>query len=144
MPGGWASTLTKRVRTVSRSALVGGVATLVDLAAMAVLVYGVGILPRFASPLSLALGLGCQFIGNKVFAFEDRSRAWGRQAALFLGVEAVGFIANVAIFELASRFSPLPLLVTRMATQALVYFALCLPAWTWIFKAPAIAPSRAS
>jgi putative flippase GtrA len=133
-----------RVRTLLKSALVGGVATLVDLCAMSLFVYGAGILPRVASPFSLALGLACQFVGNKVFAFEDRSRAWGRQAALFLMVEALGFAANVALFDFAVRFSPLPLLVTRMGAQALVYFGLCLPAWSLIFKAPEAARPEAS
>jgi putative flippase GtrA len=120
-----------------KSAAVGGVATLTDLGVLSLLVYALGLSPRLASPVSLALGIALQFVGNKLFAFEDRRRAWGRQAALFLSVEALGFAANVALFDLALRASPLPLLVTRMLCQSVVYFGLCLPGWSLIFKAGA-------
>ncbi|MFO0760484.1 MAG: GtrA family protein [Byssovorax sp.] len=118
-----------------RSALVGGVATFADLASMALLVHGAGTSPRAASPIALALGIAFQFVGNKLFAFRDARPRWGRQAAQFLLVEAIGFTANLLLFDMLVRVSPLPLLLTRVLTQSIVYFGVCLPLWSRIFKA---------
>ncbi len=122
-----------------RSGGVGLVATASDVAALSGLVVLCGLSPRAASVPALALGVGIQFVGNKLFAFRDRSRAWGRQAALFLCVESLGFAANLALFDLAATHVALPLAVLRLATTSLVYFALCLPLWSLVFRQPTVA-----
>lgn len=122
-----------------RSVAVGLVATASDLASLCGLVALCGLSPRAASVPALALGVGIQFVGNKLFAFRDRSRAWGRQAALFLCVESLGFAANLALFDLAATQVALPLAVLRLATTSLVYFALCLPLWSLVFRQPRVA-----
>ena len=120
-----------------RSAGVGAIATAIDLAALALLVSGFGLDPRVASIPALSLGIVAQFFGNKLFAFEDKSKAWARQGALFLGVEALGFIANLALFHLMVTYTPLPYLLVRVLTTAVVYFGICLPLWSRIFHPPA-------
>lgn len=120
--------------TVARSAIIGILATLTDLTALALLVSGFGMSPRLASMPALALGIAVQFVGNKWFAFGDRSPAWLRQGAQFLGVETLGFVANLLLFDLALRFTHLPYLPLRLLTTNLVYFAICLPLWSLIFK----------
>lgn len=120
--------------TVARSATIGILATLTDLTALALLVSGFGMSPRLASMPALALGIAVQFVGNKWFAFGDRSPAWLRQGAQFLGVETLGFAANLLLFDLALRFTQLPYLPLRLLTTNLVYFAICLPLWSLIFK----------
>ena len=120
--------------TVARSAIIGILATLTDLTALALLVSGFGMSPRLASMPALALGIAVQFVGNKWFAFGDRSPAWLRQGAQFLGVETLGFVANLLLFDLALRFTQLPYLPLRLLTTNLVYFAICLPLWSLIFK----------
>ena len=122
------------VRSWLRSAGVGALSTLVDFAVLATLVSGLGLSARLASPLALGLGIGCQFVGNKLFAFEDRRPAWAKQAALFLVIEAAAFAANVALFDVAVRALALPYLVVRAACQAIVYFGISLPLWTQLFK----------
>lgn len=125
------------LRTVLKSSGVGALATLVDFALLAALVSGAGLDPRVASPFALAAGLCLQFIGNKLFAFEDRRARWARQAAAFLGVEALAFAANLALFDVAVRALPLPYLLVRAACQSTVYFGLCLPLWSRVFEAGA-------
>lgn len=120
-----------------RSVGVGAIATGIDFAVLATLVSGLGYGVRAVSPLALAAGLSFQFFGNKLFAFEDRRPRWGRQAAIFLLIELFAFGANLAIFDLAVRFVPLPYLVLRAATQALVYFGFCLPLWSRVFESSA-------
>lgn len=112
---------------------VGAFATLLDLATLGVLVSGLHFSPRIASFPALTLGIAVQFIGNKLFAFEDRSKRWGSQAAQFFAVEALGFIANWVLFDLAVSRLPLPYLVVRLITTNVVYFGICLPLWSRIF-----------
>jgi len=106
---------------------------LVDFAVLATLVSALGHSARVASPIALACGIAFQFVGNKVFAFRDKSTAWARQAALFVAIEALAFIANVALFDVAFRFLPAPYLVLRAGCQAIVYFGISLPLWTRLF-----------
>ena len=127
---------TKRQRLwlVLRSMAVGSVATIGDLALLAMLVTGLGMHARVASAPALALGIVAQFVGNKLFAFQDHSRAWVRQGALFLAVEALGFGANLALYDFIMAHSSLPYLPVRLATTSLVYFGICLPLWSRIFE----------
>lgn len=125
-----------------RSAGVGIAATAVDLGALALLVSVLSVPVRIASVPALALGIAMQFAGNKWFAFGDRSRAWLRQGVQFLGVEALGFALNLLLFDLAVTHTALPYLPLRLLTTSLVYFAVCLPLWSRIFK-PALEERRA-
>jgi putative flippase GtrA len=122
------------VWVVVRSAAVGLLATATDLVALAVLVSGLGISPRIASVPALVLGIGVQFVGNKWFAFGDRSPRWMQQGAQFLGVETVGFVANLVLFDLAVTLTKLPYLPLRLLTTNLVYFLICFPLWSLIFR----------
>jgi len=126
---------------VVRSAAVGLLATATDLIALAVMVSGFGLSPRVASIPALALGVGVQFVGNKLFAFEDRSAKWLRQGAQFLGVESLGFVANLVLFDLAVTLTRLPYLPLRLLTTNLVYFCICLPLWSRIFRTRLEEPS---
>jgi putative flippase GtrA len=112
---------------------VGAVATLTDLLVLTLLANGLGLGPRIASMPALASGIVVQFVGNKFFAFEDASKKWAGQAALFLGVEAMGFVMNLVLFDVAVRVLPLPLVAVRLLTTNAVYFGLCLPLWSRIF-----------
>lgn len=122
------------VRSWLKSAGVGAISTLVDFAALATLISGLALSARLASPVALSLGLACQFVGNKLFAFEDRRPAWAKQAVLFLGIEAFAFAANLLLFDIAVRKLALPYLVLRAACQAVVYFGISLPLWTRLFQ----------
>jgi putative flippase GtrA len=120
---------------------VGAISTLVDFAVLALLVSGLAMSVRLASPVALLLGLGCQFVGNKLFAFEDRRPEWAKQALLFAGIEAVAFGANLLVFDIAVRHVALPYLILRAACQAAVYFGISLPLWSRLFQ-PAAKPAE--
>lgn len=122
------------VRTIVKSAGVGAVSSFIDLAMMAVLVSGFAFSARVASPIALGAGLSFQFVGNKLFAFDDKRARWGKQAAQFAMVEAVAFLANLALFDVAVRAVPLPYLLVRILTQSAVYFGLSLPLWSRVFE----------
>ena len=124
-----------RLETLARSAGVGVVATAVDLATLALLVHACGVGARAASAPALALGVALQFVGNKRLAFRDRDPDWAPQAARFMLVEALAFVANLALFDLASRHVSLPPVALRLATTSAVYFSVCLPLWSRVFRA---------
>lgn len=135
-------TARRSLATVLRSAGVGAVATLTDLGALALLVHVWRISARAASPVALLLGVAVQFVGNKLVAFRDRDPRWASQAARFAAVEAVAFAANVALFDVAVQHVALPPVALRLITTNLVYFGLCLPLWSRIFR-PTAAPGDA-
>ncbi len=124
----------ERVATLARGAGVGIVATAVDLASLAVLVHAFGFSARVASVPALLLGVVIQFVGSKLVTFRNRDRAWGAQALRFAAVEAVGFAANVALFDVAVRNVALPPVALRLVTTNVIYFCVCLPLWARIFR----------
>lgn len=121
-------------RVLSRSAAVGVVATALDFLTLVVLVSGFGVPARIASLPALSLGIVAQFIGNKRFAFRDRSRAWLRQAALFLAIEALGFACNAVCFDRLLVGTRLPYVLCRVLSTSIVYFCVCLPLWSRLFS----------
>src|SRR6185437_7528150 len=94
MPAWW-----KTVSTFARSALTGGLATLVDLGVIAFAVGVLGVSPAVANVPALLLGAVVQFFGNRCFAFKARSGALGRQAGLFVLTEAVTMALNGALYH---------------------------------------------
>jgi putative flippase GtrA len=126
-----------RAAVLARSAGVGAIATLTDLGVLALLATGLGLGPRVASVPALLAGIAVQFVGNKLFAFRDRSPRWIEQAAAFGAIEVLGACLNVALFDWAVRALPLPYLATRLLVTNAVYLGVCLPLWSRVFAAPA-------
>lgn len=126
--------MTHSLRTLSRSAVVGLVATGLDFLTLVILVSGLGLAPRIASLPALCLGIAAQFVGNKWLAFRDPSREWLRQAACFLGIELLGFVCNAVCFDRLLVVTHLPYVVCRVLSTSLVYFGVCLPLWSRLFS----------
>jgi putative flippase GtrA len=118
-----------------RSAVVGIVATLVDLLALLVLVQIAGARPEVANVPALILGLAAQFAGNKVFAFRDRSPDLLGQGSRFLLVEAGALTLNAVAFHLAVTLTPIPYPAARLLGSSLVYFGWSYPLWRRVFGA---------
>ena len=124
------------LRTLSRSAVVGLVATGLDFLVLIALVSGLGLEPRIASFPALSLGIAAQFVGNKWLAFRDRSPDWVRQAGCFLAIEAIGFVCNAVCFDRLLVLTHLPYVVCRALSTSIVYFGVCLPLWSRLFGSP--------
>jgi len=121
-------------RRLSRSALVGLVATIVDLVCLHVMIDVLGLAPTVANVPSLLMGLGVQFVGNKYYAFEDKSSALLRQGALFGAIEVGALLLNAGVFHLCVTFTAVGPIVVRIFASALVYFGYSYPLWHLIFK----------
>ncbi len=122
------------LRTFTRSAAVGVVATAVDFLSLIGLVSGLGFPARMASLPALSLGIAVQFFGNKWLAFRDPSRDWLRQVTSFLAIEALGFACNAFCFDRLLAITHLPYVVCRVLSTSIVYFAVCLPLWSRLFS----------
>ena len=120
-----------------RSAGAGAIAAGVDLASLYVMVSLVGIAPRVASVPALLLGNVAMYFGQKHFAFRARGGSVRRELALFVAVQAGGFVLNIALYELvlrvvasASHFY----VVTRLVTTNVVWLAYSFPLWHFVFR----------
>ena len=122
------------IRTLTRSAAVGLVATGLDFLALISLVSVLGVPPRVASLPALSLGIVAQFVGNKWVAFRDSSPDWWRQAVCFVAIEALGFMCSALCFDRLLVLTHLPYVVCRALSTSLVYFCVCLPLWSRLFS----------
>ena len=121
----------ERIGVLLRSAVVGLLATASDLGTLMLLIHGAGLSKRAANTPSLLPGLLVQFIGNKYFAFEDRSKAIVKQGSLFVLIEIVAFALNVLLFDLLVTFTPVHEILARLLGTNIVYLGFSFPAWTF-------------
>jgi putative flippase GtrA len=124
----------RRLLILLRSCAVGLLATAADLVSLFLLVHGLGLAPAQANVPTLLPGLLIQFLGNKFFAFGDRSPELLKQSSLFLLVELGAFVLNVLVFHLIVSLSDVHYLTARMLGTALVYLGFSFPLWGLIFR----------
>jgi len=121
----------ERLWVLVRSAAVGLLATASDLGSLMLLIHGLGLTKRAANMPSLLPGLLVQFIGNKFFAFDDRSRAIVRQGSLFFIIELVAFGLNVLLFDLLVSRTPIHEILARLLGTNIVYLGFSFPMWSF-------------
>jgi putative flippase GtrA len=108
--------LIERLRVLGRSAAVGLVATISDLATLTLLVHVAGLSKR---------------VGNKYFAFEDSSKKIVKQGSLFLLIEAVAFGLNVLLFDLLVTLTPIHEILARLLGTNITYLGFSFPLWSF-------------
>jgi len=125
----------QRVLVWMRSSLVGLLATASDLGTLAILIHAFDLTEKAANLPSLVPGLVVQFLGNKYFAFDDRSKALVKQTSLFLLIEIVAFGLNALLFHLLVSLTPLHFILARLAGTNIVYLGFSLPMWSiFVFR----------
>jgi putative flippase GtrA len=128
-----------RLARLGRAALAGGVATLVDLAVLALLVSVAHLPPRVANVPALVAGGVVSFVGNRHFAFRAKAGSLAKQAVLFTAIELVTLTLNGVLFDLAMRgleahpgwYAPV-----RLVTSHVVFLAWSYPLWRLVFRVP--------
>jgi putative flippase GtrA len=125
--------LGRRLLILVRSSTVGIFATLSDLTTLFLLIEVGGLSPEWANVPSLVPGLAVMFVGNKYFAFGDRSRQIVKQGVRFLFVEAWAFLINALLFHVLTKEVAVPFLLARMLGTCIVYLGFSFPFWTFIF-----------
>jgi putative flippase GtrA len=121
-------------RTLLRAVVVGVGATLVDLGALWLLVNIFGWPPVAANVPALFVGVAAQFVGCKLFAFENRSPRLVQQGGQFALVEAGALVLNALLFHLFVTATTMPYPAARLLGSALVYFCYSYPLWRRIFE----------
>jgi putative flippase GtrA len=119
----------KRLGVLLRSASVGLVATASDLGSLLLLIHVAGLSKRLANIPSLLPGLLIQFIGNKYFAFQDRSKAIVMQGSLFFVIEMFAFAFNVLLFDLLVHRCAMHEIPARLLGTNIVYLGFSFPLW---------------
>jgi putative flippase GtrA len=119
----------ERLWILFRSCLVGLLATASDLGTLMFLIHVAGLSKRAANIPSLLPGLLVQFVGNKFFAFEDRSKAIVKQGSLFLLIEAAAFGLNVLLFDVLVSLTPIHEILARLLGTNIVYLGFSFPLW---------------
>ncbi|MCK6440738.1 MAG: GtrA family protein [Planctomycetes bacterium] len=121
-----------------RTALTGGAATLVDLAALAVCIYVIGMDARLASLSALLAGAFIQFFGNRHYAFKACDGCIKRQALWFTATEIVTLGLNALVYDMLvtqvfSSGGADPMLARLISSHA-VFLLWSFPVWHWVFR----------
>lgn len=123
-----------RVVGLLKSGIVGVVATAVDFLLLWLLVDKLSWAPHWANLPALTGGMVVQFFGNKIYAFEDHSRADARQTSRFLVVETGAFALNALSFHGLVTLSAISYIAARLIASSAVYFLFSYPLWHWVFR----------
>lgn len=128
------TTLGQKLLVFMRSSLVGLGAVVLDIGSLALMVRVFGWSPEVANVPSLFLGMVWMFVGNKFFAFNDRSRDLLRQGGKFFVIEAIALGLNILIFHLLVTLTPLAdyAEVARLIGTNVTYVCFSYPLW-WLF-----------
>jgi putative flippase GtrA len=141
--------LLQRFWILIRSGMVGIIATICDLGTLLILMHGFGLHPRIANIPSLIPGLIVMFVGNKYFAFEDRSTQVVKQGSLFLAIELIGFALNALLFDMLVTHTEIHEIIARLLGTNIVYLGFSFPLWSMLVfrhraRAEAAAPGSAN
>jgi putative flippase GtrA len=120
-----------------RSAVAGGLATLVDLGVLTGLVALFGLTPRAASVPALIAGGIVAFVTQKRYAFRAPGGRVLRQAMQFGVVQVGSAILTGLLFDLVLRFVPRltsSYVVVRLVTSNLVWLGFSFPLWHFVFR----------
>jgi putative flippase GtrA len=127
----------RRLIVLLKSSGVGLAATASDLGTTTLLVRCFGLSKQVANVPGLVPGIAVMFIGNKYFAFEDKSKKVLRQGALFLAIEAVAFALNALFFHLLVTWWDWHEILARLISTNITYLGFSFPMWNWlVFKLP--------
>jgi putative flippase GtrA len=127
--------LANSVLTFARGSAVGIVATLVDMAVLALLVELVGLSPQAANVPALLAGAVVQFLGCRHVVFKSAQGSVMQQTIGFALTEAGTLALNGLVFHLLVSVSPLPYAVARAVGTFVVFIGFSFPLWKRVFRA---------
>jgi putative flippase GtrA len=133
--------LLDRALRLVRGAGVGVLATVADLAVLAILVELVGLPPTVASVPALLVGMAVQFVGCRHVVFRAASGSLHRQLVGFAATEAGTLALNGLAFHLLVTLTPIPYGAARPLGTFLVFIGFSYPLWRLVFRpAPSATP----
>jgi putative flippase GtrA len=108
-----------RKGSFGRFLAVGGTATVVQYALLALLVDGAGWVPALASACAYAVAMMLNYELTRRFTFHGRAGSW-RLFGRFLTVQVAGLALNTAIFEAGLRLGLPHYLLAQLVATAVV------------------------
>jgi len=123
-----------RMWRFAKSLLVGGVATLADFAALALLVEVAQVRETVANVPALCVGAVVQFIGCRHLVFQAARGHLGRQLAGFALVELATLALNGAAFHALVTLAQAPYWLARPLGTFVVFAGFSYPLWKWVFR----------
>ena len=111
---------------IVQTALVGLVATAVDLAGLAILIQGFGWTPQMANVPSMIIPLCIQFFVNRHFVFKSSGNIY-KQAVGYLATELISLGMVAVTFHFAVLFFPQHYAVVRMLCMTTVFLGISYP-----------------
>ena len=134
-----------RIIVLLKSSAVGLVATACDLGTTTLLVRVFDFTKQQANLPGLIPGLAVMFIGNKFFAFEDKSKKVVRQGVMFLVIELIALGLNVLFYHLIVTYLDWHEVLARAVGTNVTYLGFSFPMWNWlVFKLPQGQPAGAT
>ena len=122
---------------LSRSVVVGLIATAADWASLIVLVQVFKVRPEIANLPTICLGSVIQFFGNRNWAFRAENGKLRLQAFGFAGVELCSLFLNWLGFHLMFRYTHVPYFLIRPLVTTAIYLAFSYPLWHFVFRSKA-------
>lgn len=118
---------------LSKSLIVGAVATGARAAALVVLVQGIGINDQVSNVASLMLGSVIQFFGNRNVAFKSKGSI-KLQTVIFAGGELASLGLNAAGYHLLITKTSMNYIIASQLVTGVVFFGFSYPLWRFIFS----------
>ncbi|CAG0985943.1 hypothetical protein PLCT2_02187 [Planctomycetaceae bacterium] len=118
----------------AKSLLVGGIATLADFVALALLVEVAHWRETVANAPALCVGAVVQFIGCRHLVFQAARGHLGRQLVGFAIVELATLVLNGAAFHALVTVAGAPYWLARPLGTFAVFVGFSYPLWKWVFK----------
>ena len=128
------------VRRLASAIGVGGLATLMDLVALAALVEVAGLDPSAANVPALLVGACVQFVGCRKLIFRRGPQRSARsQLGPFVLVELGTLALNALFYAWLVQLQPFgaPYALLRLVSTFVVFVGFSFPAWHWVFRPPA-------
>jgi putative flippase GtrA len=118
-----------RAARFARAIVVGSGATIVDVSVLTACIRVAGIAPTTARLPALLCGATVQFFGNRTYTFRAQRARISRQAALFVGFEAVTLALNFSVYRvLVPRIAIVPPEIVSFLGTFLVFVLFAYPA----------------
>jgi putative flippase GtrA len=120
---------------ISKTLVVGGVATAADFALLVGFVQFGGWTPQKANVPSLVLGALIQFLGNRYFVFKHaRHNHFGKQMLGFAAAEAAALLVNAGLYYALVTWTNINFALARPLGTFLVFSLFSYPMWALVFK----------
>jgi putative flippase GtrA len=125
------------LRRLIRSAIAGGLATVVDLAVLMGLVSLAQWTARSASVPALVAGAVAAFVAQKYYAFQAVGGPVVRQATQFALVQVGSAVLTGVFYDLVLGLAPAfasAYVIVRLVTSNIVWLGFSFPLWHFVFR----------